>query len=136
MHLNISSSPTYHYLRLLPPSSPSLSAVIASHHFLNLFFPPRYVYYFSGLLSGTIKMNSSPLFLHQILIPSLPNFQTGGGQFNWCWCEQEVFYDVKGKNGDIYIYIWLLSSLLYVFAGFYPFLKIYQSLQLVYTSGV
>ncbi|KAL6111725.1 tns2 [Pungitius sinensis] len=58
----------------------------------------RYIYYFGGLLSGTIKMNSSALFLHQILIPSLPNFQTGG--------------------------------------GFYPFLKIYQSLQLVYTSGV
>ncbi|XP_078803860.1 tensin-2 isoform X6 [Oryzias latipes] len=58
----------------------------------------RYIYYFSGLLSGTIKMNSSPLFLHQILVPSLPNFQTGG--------------------------------------GFYPFLKIYQSLKLVYTSGV
>ncbi|XP_063766792.1 tensin-2-like isoform X1 [Eleginops maclovinus] len=58
----------------------------------------RYIYYFGGLLSGTIKMNSSPLFLHQILIPSLPNFQTGG--------------------------------------GFFPFLKIYQSLQLVYTSGV
>uniref|UniRef100_A0A672F9H4 Tensin 2b n=1 Tax=Salarias fasciatus TaxID=181472 RepID=A0A672F9H4_SALFA len=58
----------------------------------------RYIYYFGGLLSGSIKMNSSPLFLHQILIPSLPNFQTGG--------------------------------------GFYPFLKIYQSLQLVYTSGV
>ncbi|XP_029358595.1 tensin-2-like isoform X2 [Echeneis naucrates] len=58
----------------------------------------RYIYYFGGLLSGTIKMNSSPLFLHQMLIPSLPNFQTGG--------------------------------------GFYPFLKIYQSLQLVYTSAV
>ncbi|XP_040890001.1 tensin-2-like isoform X2 [Toxotes jaculatrix] len=58
----------------------------------------RYIYYFGGLLSGSIKMNSSPLFLHQILVPSLPNFQTGG--------------------------------------GFYPFLKIYQSLQLVYTSGV
>uniref|UniRef100_A0A3P8S530 Tensin 2a n=1 Tax=Amphiprion percula TaxID=161767 RepID=A0A3P8S530_AMPPE len=57
----------------------------------------RYIYYFGGLLSGTIKMNSSPLFLHQILIPSLPNFQAGG--------------------------------------GYYPFLKIYQSLQLVYTSG-
>lgn len=41
----------------------------------------RYIYYFSGLLSGTIKMNSSPLFLHQILIPSLPNFQAGGGEF-------------------------------------------------------
>ncbi|TKS70863.1 Tensin-2 [Collichthys lucidus] len=58
----------------------------------------RYIYYFGGLLSGTIKMNSSPLFLHQVLIPSLPNFQAGG--------------------------------------GFYPFLKIYQALQLVYTSGV
>ncbi|XP_034022903.1 tensin-2-like isoform X1 [Thalassophryne amazonica] len=43
-------------------------------------------------------MNSSPLFLHQILIPSLPNFQSGG--------------------------------------GFCPFLKVYQSLQLLYTSGV
>uniref|UniRef100_A0A3B3UPX1 Tensin-2-like n=1 Tax=Poecilia latipinna TaxID=48699 RepID=A0A3B3UPX1_9TELE len=58
----------------------------------------RYIYYFSSLLSGSIKMNSSPLFLHQILVPSLPNFQSGG--------------------------------------GFYPFLKIYQSLQLAYTSGV
>uniref|UniRef100_A0A3Q3VUW5 Uncharacterized protein n=1 Tax=Mola mola TaxID=94237 RepID=A0A3Q3VUW5_MOLML len=58
----------------------------------------RYIYYFGGLLSSTIKMNSSPLFLHQVLIPSLPNFQTGG--------------------------------------GFHPFLKIYQSLQLVYTSGI
>ncbi|XP_037106884.1 tensin-2-like isoform X2 [Syngnathus acus] len=58
----------------------------------------RYIYYFGGLLSGAIKMNSSPLFLHQILIPSLPNFQTGGGYF--------------------------------------PFLKLYQSLQLIYTSCV
>ncbi|XP_010893263.4 tensin-2 isoform X2 [Esox lucius] len=59
----------------------------------------RYIYYFGGLLSGTIKMNSSPQFLHQVLIPCLPNFQPAGG-------------------------------------GFYPFLKIYQSLQLVYTSGI
>ncbi|XP_037540952.1 tensin-2 [Nematolebias whitei] len=58
----------------------------------------RYVYYFGGLLSGAIKMNSSPLFLHQVLIPSLPNFQGEG--------------------------------------GYYPFLKIYQSMQLVYTSGI
>uniref|UniRef100_A0A669DN59 Tensin-2 n=1 Tax=Oreochromis niloticus TaxID=8128 RepID=A0A669DN59_ORENI len=53
----------------------------------------RYIYYFGGLLSGAIKMNSSPLFLHQVLIPSLPNFQGEG--------------------------------------GYYPFLKIYQSMQLV-----
>ncbi|XP_051931906.1 tensin-2-like isoform X2 [Hippocampus zosterae] len=58
----------------------------------------RYIYCFGGLLSGAIKMNSSPLFLHQIHIPSLPNFQTGGGYF--------------------------------------PFVKIYQSLQLIYTSCV
>ncbi|XP_077573066.1 tensin-2 isoform X1 [Stigmatopora nigra] len=58
----------------------------------------RYIYYFGGLLSGAIKMNSSPLFLHQVLIPSLPNFQGDG--------------------------------------GYYPFLKIYQSMQLVYTSGI
>uniref|UniRef100_A0A673A3W0 Tensin 2a n=1 Tax=Sphaeramia orbicularis TaxID=375764 RepID=A0A673A3W0_9TELE len=56
----------------------------------------RYIYYFGGLLSGAIKMNSSPLFLHQVLIPSLPNFQGEG--------------------------------------GYYPFVKIYQSMQLVYTS--
>ncbi|XP_054464434.1 tensin-2 isoform X2 [Anoplopoma fimbria] len=58
----------------------------------------RYIYYFGGLLSGAIKMNSSPLFLHQVLIPSLPNFQGEG--------------------------------------GYYPFMKIYQSMQLVYTSGI
>ncbi|XP_028848470.1 tensin-2-like isoform X3 [Denticeps clupeoides] len=58
----------------------------------------RYIYYFGGLLSGAIKMNSSPLFLHQVLIPTIPNFHADGGYF--------------------------------------PFLKIYQSMQLVYTSGV
>ncbi|XP_051518239.1 tensin-2 isoform X2 [Myxocyprinus asiaticus] len=58
----------------------------------------RYIYYFGGLLSGAIKMNSSPLFLHQVLIPTIPNFQEDG--------------------------------------GFFPFLKIYQAMQLVYTSGI
>uniref|UniRef100_A0A8K9UCU1 Tensin 2a n=1 Tax=Oncorhynchus mykiss TaxID=8022 RepID=A0A8K9UCU1_ONCMY len=58
----------------------------------------RYIYYFGGLLSGAIKMNSSLLLLHQVLIPTLPNFQGKGGYF--------------------------------------PFLKIYQSMQLVYTSGI
>ncbi|XP_021325580.2 tensin-2 isoform X2 [Danio rerio] len=58
----------------------------------------RYIQYFGGLLSGSIKMNSSPLFLHQVLIPTIPNFQEDD--------------------------------------GFFPFLKIYQSMQLVYTSGI
>uniref|UniRef100_A0A2K6BR94 Tensin-2 n=1 Tax=Macaca nemestrina TaxID=9545 RepID=A0A2K6BR94_MACNE len=58
----------------------------------------RYISYFSGLLSGSIRMNSSPLFLHYVLVPTLPAFEPG--------------------------------------TGFQPFLKIYQSMQLVYTSGV
>lgn len=53
-----------------------------SHHIIYSPLFLRYIYYFGGLLSGTIKMNSSPLFLHQVLIPSLPNFQAGGGQFS------------------------------------------------------
>ncbi|XP_062453137.1 tensin-2-like isoform X3 [Rhea pennata] len=58
----------------------------------------RYINYFGGLLSGSIKMNSSTLFLHHVLVPVLPAFEPG--------------------------------------AGYQPFLKIYQSMQLVYTSGV
>ncbi|XP_076870788.1 tensin-2 isoform X3 [Brachyhypopomus gauderio] len=58
----------------------------------------RYMYYFAGLLSGTIKINSSPLLLHQVHIPDLPSYEPGG--------------------------------------GYAPFLKIYQSLKLVYTSGI
>ncbi|XP_074081940.1 tensin-2 isoform X1 [Macrotis lagotis] len=58
----------------------------------------RYISYFSGLLSGSIRMNSSPLFLHHVLMPILPAFEPG--------------------------------------TGYQPFLKIYQSMQLVYTSGV
>ncbi|XP_035380445.1 tensin-2 isoform X2 [Electrophorus electricus] len=58
----------------------------------------RYIYYFAGLLSGTIKINSSPLLLYQVHIPELPNYQPGG--------------------------------------GYAPFLKIYQSLKLVYTSSI
>ncbi|KAB1269530.1 Tensin-2 [Camelus dromedarius] len=58
----------------------------------------RYISYFSGLLSGSIRMNSSPLFLHYVLVPMLPAFEPG--------------------------------------TGFQPFLKIYQSMQLVYTSGI
>uniref|UniRef100_A0A8C6W2Y7 Tensin 2 n=1 Tax=Nannospalax galili TaxID=1026970 RepID=A0A8C6W2Y7_NANGA len=58
----------------------------------------RYVSYFSGLLSGSIRMNSSPVFLHYVFVPMLPAFEPN--------------------------------------TGFQPFLKIYQSMQLVYTSGV
>ncbi|XP_075789113.1 tensin-1 isoform X4 [Pelodiscus sinensis] len=58
----------------------------------------RYVHYFSGLLSGAIKMNNKPLFLHHVIMHGIPNFESKGG------CR--------------------------------PFLKIYQAMQPVYTSGI
>ncbi|KAG7463795.1 hypothetical protein MATL_G00180430 [Megalops atlanticus] len=58
----------------------------------------RYVQYFSGLLSGHIKINNKPLFLHHVIMHGIPNFESRGG------CR--------------------------------PFLKIYQAMQPVYTSGI
>ncbi|XP_030199278.1 tensin-1 isoform X2 [Gadus morhua] len=58
----------------------------------------RYVQYFSGLLSGNIKINNKPLFLHHVIMHGIPNFESQGG------CR--------------------------------PFLKIYQAMQPVYTSGI
>ncbi|XP_017335974.1 tensin-2 isoform X2 [Ictalurus punctatus] len=58
----------------------------------------RYVYYFSGLLSGAIKINSSSLLLHQVHIPAITNYEPG--------------------------------------EAYAPFLKIYQSLKLVYATGI
>uniref|UniRef100_A0A8B9KWI1 Tensin 1b n=1 Tax=Astyanax mexicanus TaxID=7994 RepID=A0A8B9KWI1_ASTMX len=58
----------------------------------------RYVQYFSGLLSGHIKINNKPLFLHHVIMHGIPNFEAKGG------CR--------------------------------PFLKIYQAMQPVYTSGI
>ncbi|XP_051913626.1 tensin-3 isoform X4 [Hippocampus zosterae] len=58
----------------------------------------RYVRYFNGLLSGDIKINNKPLFLHHVIMHGIPNFESKGG------CR--------------------------------PFLKIYQAMQPVYTSGI
>ncbi|XP_057160546.1 tensin-3 isoform X2 [Ursus arctos] len=58
----------------------------------------RYVQFLSGLLSGTVKMNASPLFLHFVILHGTPNFDAGGV------CR--------------------------------PFLKLYQAMQPVYTSGI
>ncbi|XP_059790277.1 tensin-3 isoform X1 [Balaenoptera ricei] len=58
----------------------------------------RYVHFLSGLLSGTVKMNASPLFLHFVILHGTPNFDSGGA------CR--------------------------------PFLKLYQAMQPMYTSGI
>uniref|UniRef100_H3CSD8 Tensin 1 n=1 Tax=Tetraodon nigroviridis TaxID=99883 RepID=H3CSD8_TETNG len=58
----------------------------------------RYVRYFNGLLSGHIKINNKPLFLHHVIMHGIPNFESKTG------CR--------------------------------PFLKIYQAMQPVYTSGI
>uniref|UniRef100_A0A672PZ19 Tensin 3 n=1 Tax=Sinocyclocheilus grahami TaxID=75366 RepID=A0A672PZ19_SINGR len=57
----------------------------------------RYIYYFAGLLSGSIKMNSSPLFLHQIHIPALLNYQSGGGTQH-VQSYPGLIFDIQGPN--------------------------------------
>ncbi|TRY85972.1 hypothetical protein DNTS_021020 [Danionella cerebrum] len=68
----------------------------------------RYIYYFAGLLSGAIKMNSSPLFLQQILFPVLLNYQSGGGysaflkiyqSMKLVYCSSE--YDLQNSNSEM-----------------------------------
>ncbi|XP_067147289.1 tensin-3 isoform X4 [Apteryx mantelli] len=58
----------------------------------------RYVQFLSGLLSGSVKMNTTPLFLHYVILHGIPSFDAGGV------CR--------------------------------PFLKLYQAMQPVYTSGI
>ncbi|NXQ34875.1 TENS3 protein, partial [Alaudala cheleensis] len=58
----------------------------------------RYVQFLSGLLSGSVKMNATPLFLHYVILHDIPNLDAGGA------CR--------------------------------PFLKLYQAMQPVYTSGI
>ncbi|NXE81050.1 TENS3 protein, partial [Cochlearius cochlearius] len=58
----------------------------------------RYVQFLSGLLSGSVKMNATPLFLHYVILHGVPSFDAGGA------CR--------------------------------PFLKLYQAMQPVYTSGI
>uniref|UniRef100_A0AAY4DZD5 Tensin 3 n=1 Tax=Denticeps clupeoides TaxID=299321 RepID=A0AAY4DZD5_9TELE len=39
----------------------------------------RYVWILNSLLSGSMKINASPLFLHCVIMHGIPNFQSGGG---------------------------------------------------------
>lgn len=36
--------------------------------------------YFNGLLSGHIKINNKPLFLHHVIMHGIPNFESKGGE--------------------------------------------------------
>lgn len=47
----------------------------------NLSFLCRYVQYFNGLLSGHIKINNKPLFLHHVIMHGIPNFESKGGEY-------------------------------------------------------
>ncbi|NWI17683.1 TENS3 protein, partial [Crypturellus soui] len=58
----------------------------------------RYVQFLSGLLSGSVKMSTTPVFLHYVILHGIPSFDAGG------ICR--------------------------------PFLKLYQAMQPVYTSGI
>ncbi|XP_041957633.1 tensin-3-like [Alosa sapidissima] len=58
----------------------------------------RYVWILNSLLSGSMKINASPLFLHWVIVHGIPNFDSAGV------CR--------------------------------PYLKVYQGMQAVYSSGV
>uniref|UniRef100_A0A8C2G6E5 Tensin 1 n=1 Tax=Cyprinus carpio TaxID=7962 RepID=A0A8C2G6E5_CYPCA len=45
----------------------------------------RYVHYFAGLLSGHIKINNKPLFLHHVIMHGIPNFESKGGGRTHCY---------------------------------------------------
>uniref|UniRef100_A0A670JQB7 Tensin 3 n=1 Tax=Podarcis muralis TaxID=64176 RepID=A0A670JQB7_PODMU len=64
-----------------------------------------YAQFLSGLLSGSVKMNTSSLFLHYVILHRILNFDAGGGQSPF-------------------------------FSACRPFLKVYQAMQPVYTSGI
>uniref|UniRef100_A0A8C6VR64 Phosphatidylinositol-3,4,5-trisphosphate 3-phosphatase n=1 Tax=Naja naja TaxID=35670 RepID=A0A8C6VR64_NAJNA len=40
----------------------------------------RYVQFLSDLLSGLVKMNTNPLFLHYVILHEIPNFGISGGK--------------------------------------------------------
>lgn len=43
--------------------------------------PHRYTEDFGALLSGRLRLNSSPQFLHHVLLPPLPSYDPPEGQF-------------------------------------------------------
>lgn len=42
-------------------------------------FYVRYVWILNSLLSGSMKINASPLFLHCVILHGIPNFDAAGG---------------------------------------------------------
>lgn len=47
-----------------------------------LFFSVRYVWILNSLLSGSMKINASPLFLHCVILHGIPKFDAAGGSFH------------------------------------------------------
>ncbi|XP_078702228.1 tensin-3-like isoform X29 [Branchiostoma floridae x Branchiostoma belcheri] len=83
----------------------------------------RYVHYFAGLLSGNIKMNNNPLFLHNIVIHGIPNFDSKGEAPSKL-TTTKLFRNSRKA----------LQRILEI--GCRPFVKIYQAMQPIYTTGV
>ena len=55
-------------------------ASFRSFYFSDSFPTGRYVWILNSLLSGSMKINASPLFLHCIILHGLPNFDASGGK--------------------------------------------------------
>ncbi|CAM9940023.1 unnamed protein product, partial [Bubo scandiacus] len=86
----------------------------------------RYIAHFGALLSGRLRTNSTPLFLHLVLLPALGAFQRGAGQWR---CRGPPGPPGAGTPGPGPLNTDPPPP------GFQPFLKIYQSMQLVSHLG-
>lgn len=62
----------------------------------------RYVHYFAGLLSGHIKINNKPLFLHHVIMHGIPNFESKGGGRTHCYT----------FNSSVQFYVYAYYSML------------------------
>ena len=101
----------------------------------------RYTTYFGALLSGAARLNSRPVFLHHVLLPPLPLFQPGERP---ALPPRPQTRPQTNRNPNSTpsnppppkIHPPPHPHLLPPPPDFQPFLKLYQALQLVHTSGV
>ncbi|XP_047432300.1 tensin isoform X4 [Mugil cephalus] len=91
----------------------------------------RYVRYFNGLLSGHIKINNKPLFLHHVIMHGIPNFEAKGGEYL-----PPFKMHTRSRLSEVRCCFLEHVPCLRPLAGCRPFLKIYQAMQPVYTSGI
>ncbi|KAH9370848.1 hypothetical protein HPB48_009213 [Haemaphysalis longicornis] len=74
-----------HYTSICASDNQALDRLTMRRYYEDKLYPvmhpsqKRYVNYFTELLSGHIKMNNNPLYLHHLILHGIPNFDNRGG---------------------------------------------------------